>query len=280
MKRLYILFTFLASGLILSLNGQNISNVEATMENNKVVVNYSLTGGKFYNYYTISLYASVDGGKTFEGPLNEVSGDVGENIRRGDYTITWDAMKEMPVVDQGFMFDVRAEIFEDDMKKSVFIAYVGNIVTPIGLRIGMLGKVGWYAEFRASLSPSNTSSYSVKGGEFQDYDKEGYYEFNGTEGYAAYSGIVGVTYQVSRNFYFFGGVGYGKQEFLWQIDEFGYDNPNMIGQSYVKDEDASATGFELDIGGIIRINKFLITAGATTINFQLFNWTAGIGVAF
>jgi hypothetical protein len=73
-------------------------------------------------------------------------------------------------------------------------------------------------------------------------------------------------------------VSFGKN--VEQIDEFNYDNLNQIGQSYVKNDTNSATGFELDIGGILRFNKFILTAGATTINFQSFNWTGGLGVAF
>ena len=280
MKHFITVIILIASNLPLFVISQNVSNVEASLEDNKVVINYSIQGGKFYNYYTISLFVSRDNGKTFEGPLKEVSGDVGENMRRGDHKIIWDAMKELPLVDQGFMFDVRAEVFEEKIKKSIYVAYVGNLATPLGLRIGMLGKLGWYVEFRANLSPFTTGTYTVKDGEIEDYDKSGYYEFNGEEGYSAYSAIAGITYQLSRNFYLFGGVGYGKEEYHWQIDEFNYDSPHKIGQSYVKDDASSATGFELDVGGIMRFNKFIITAGGTTINFSVFNWIAGIGVAF
>ncbi|MDT8394741.1 MAG: hypothetical protein RQ761_12930 [Bacteroidales bacterium] len=280
MKTSLLFIILISIGLVYHAQAQNIQDVRAETENNKVVVHYNLTGGKFYHHYTIRLYASIDGGDSFQGPLKEVSGDVGANIRKGQHSIRWDAMKEMPVVDKGYVFDVRAEVFEDDMKKLFFISYTGNLVTPFGLRVGMINKLGWYAEFRASLNAFNTASYQVKDEEFQDYDKPGYYEFNGNEGFSAYSAVAGVTYQLSRNFYLFGGLGYGKEEYHWQIDEYSYDPEEKIGESWVKDDETSLEGFELDLGGMMRFNKILISAGITTINVEVFNWTAGIGIAF
>lgn len=77
MKSIKILVTFLVL-LPYWLSAQSIKNVKASLENNKIIICYDLSGGKFYNNYKISLYTSRDGGKTFEGPLQEVSGDVGE----------------------------------------------------------------------------------------------------------------------------------------------------------------------------------------------------------
>jgi len=280
MKKCILSFLLILFIFIMPVMAQSVTNVQVRLENNKVVVDYALQGGKFYNHYTISLFVSLDDGSTFQGPLKEVNGAVGKNIRRGRHSISWDAMKELPVADKGFVFDVRAEVFEDDMKRSFFIAYSGNTITPLGLKVGMLGKLGWYAEFRASMSPFNSATYVVKDGEFRDYDKPGYYAFNGKDGYSAFSAVAGITYQAARQFYLYAGAGYGKEEFHWQIDDYTYEPEEKTGESWVKDDATSVAGFELDAGGILRFNKFLITAGGSTINGKVFNWTAGLGIAF
>jgi hypothetical protein len=259
---------------------QNIENVKSYLSEDKVIITYDIIGGRFFNYYTISLYVSRDNGNTYEGPLQEVSGDVGENIRHGSHQITWDAMKEIPFVDQNFKFDVKAEIFEDELKPSIFISYVGNTVTPIGLRIGMIGRIGWYVEGRMNLIAFDSPAYTYKDGEIIDYDQPGYYEFTSGKGYSAFSALGGITYQPGRNMFLYAGTGYAWEKYLYEITNYSYEDDQPIGKSNVVHDDYNLSGFELDAGAMYRFNMILVSAGATTLNFKNIWWTVGVGVVF
>lgn len=259
---------------------QNVSNVNATVQDNKIVVDYQLKGGKYNQHFNVSLYVSRDGGETFKGPLYEVKGDVGADIGNGHQTITWDVFSEMPFYKEDLVFDVRVKVVNEKVKKSVFVSLVGNTVTPFGLRIGMLGKVGWYIEARASLMALEKPMYNYENGSIVDYDKHGYYRFTDNEGYSAYSILVGVTFQVSRKVYIYGGVGYGIENSLVEIDEFDYESNTKTASNLVNMNELSNSGFEIDAGVMLRFNKFLISGGATTINFKTINGTIGIGLAF
>ena len=60
-----------------------------TVKNDRVWVDYVLKEDSY-----VSLYISLDGGNTFQGPLKYVSGDVGEDVKKGRNYIVWDAQKE------------------------------------------------------------------------------------------------------------------------------------------------------------------------------------------
>jgi len=60
-----------------------------TVKNDRVWVDYLLKEDSY-----VDLYISLDGGNTFQGPLKYVSGDVGEDVKKGRNYIVWDAQKE------------------------------------------------------------------------------------------------------------------------------------------------------------------------------------------
>lgn len=280
MKKTIFLFTLL-SVLSLPLLAQSVRNIHVWVTGDKINVGYVISGLKYYqNISQIDFYVSRDEGKTFEGPLKQISGDIGAGLRNGKYVMVWDVLKEMPLTDEELVFDVRLTVTEKPRKKSFMISLTGNTTTPLGLRIGQLGKIGWYAEFRASLSPFTTGSYTYKNETIPGYNKLGYYEFNGNKGFAAWSAIGGATFQTSWKVFFNIGGGFGVENYLYQIDEYSYETESKTGTTWVEDTDYSNIGFELDAGMILKFNKFIISGGATSINFKTINWTAGIGVAF
>lgn len=66
----------------------------------KINIPYHLIETKKLNLtYDISIYYSTDLGKSFIGPMQQVSGDVGENIAPGtSKQISWDFMTEAPTL--------------------------------------------------------------------------------------------------------------------------------------------------------------------------------------
>ena len=277
-----ILLLFL-SILLCSINiyAQKISDVNAYVSSDKIIIDYSINGAKFNESFHVYLLVSFDNGKSYD-PMYEVQGDVGDGIKNGKHQIIWDALKERPFTDEELKFDVRATTIVKEIKRSFFVSYIANDMTPFGLRIGTIGKIGWYIEGRANLSPIDNFQYTFNKGDevITDYDKAGYYEFTENEHYSALSVCAGITYQPSWNIFLYAGAGYGKEEYLMEIDDFSYENNSKTGQSLVKYSDQSITGIEIDAGVMYSFNKFLISGGITTINFEKIGWTAGVGIRF
>ena len=240
-------------------------------------MDYTVHGLKFNQSLNISLYYSTDKGQSFTGPVTAVIGDASKDIRNGNHQIIWDALKEVPFTQQDLVFDVRGELIEEKIEKSFFVSYTGNTTTYLGLRIGMIGKIGWYAEGRMNLQGFSKSSYDYENGLVKNYDKPGYYQFNGNNGYSALFAGGGATYQAAKNLFINAGAGYGKENYLYGIDDYSYENEAKTGTAFVKDPDYSNEGVEADAGIMYRFHKLIITGGAATINFKTINWTAGIG---
>jgi hypothetical protein len=260
---------------------QSVKNIEVRTNGDKILVAYTIYGLKDYEDISqIEFYVSRDDGKTFEGRLKDISGNVSPNVRNGKYIMVWDVFKEIPFLDEELIFDIRLSIAEKKRKRAIMISLVGNTVTPLGLRVGQLGGISWYAEFRSSLMPFTTANYTYENETIIDYDKPGYYQFTGDKGYAAWSVVGGAPFQASHIVYFTVGGGYGVEDYLYEIDEYTYEPESKTGSSWAKDADYSNSGFELDAGIILKFNKFIISGGATSINFKTINWLAGIGVAF
>jgi len=277
MKKHQLGLILLLFHLVCSLNAQKVGNVSSEVRNGKVYVHY-LVDAKFYNEFNISLYVSRDNGQTYVGPLKEVTGDIGKVNKEGLKTIVWDPMKEMPFVSEILIFDVRAEIIRNKPKQSFFLMYVGNSITYLGLRAGLLGRVGFYAEVRGNLMALNTGKYNYNDG-IVNYDQPGYYNFTGSNGYAAFSVLIGVNYQPIKNLFLYLGTGYGKEDYLMKIDEFSYDGDVNTGSSYVKYDQYSNSGVEINLGVMYRIKMLMLSGGATMINLKTFGWTAGIGIS-
>lgn len=277
MKRLFfILFTCFLMMTNIS-TGQEVRNITSEVKDGMVTIHYSISG-KFYQIFNISIYVSRDGGNNFIGPLKEVTGDIGQNIKRGSKTVTWDIIKEMPMVEETLIFDVRAEITGNKPKSSFFIQYVANPTTYIGLRAGTLGIVGFYGEFRGNLNSFKSAKYTYKGGQV-DYNESGYYIFSDQKYHAAFSALAGISYQPARNFFLYLGAGYGKDDFLIGFDTYNYEGDVKTGSEYAKYDGYCNSGVEVDLGIMFKIKKIVLSAGGTMLNFNTFGWTAGIGIS-
>ena len=64
---------------------QKVNNVEASQLGQNIVVTYDLESEQ---PCTINLFISTNGGKTWQGPLKQVQGQVGPNIKSGQNRIT------------------------------------------------------------------------------------------------------------------------------------------------------------------------------------------------
>lgn len=278
-KSLLIAVFFL---LIASLPGwaQRITNVQATVKDDQVLIGYQIKGLQCeQSVEAVNFYVSKDGGRSFVGPLNKISGDTEPGLRNGKYIVSWEALKEMPFSEEKLIFDVRAEIDEKKRKRAIMLSYVGNVNTQLGGRIGQLGKVSWYLEGRFSTLFNQNTQYSYSGNNLEQYDESYQTEATEQDGWKAYSAIVGTTIQTDCNFFIYLGMGFGSEKYIKKFDEFD-ENNEFVGSVWAIDENKTMQGVELDGGLIFRYKKLLISGGVTILNLERYNWTMGLGVAF
>src|SRR6056297_2737616 len=84
MKKAAILFSlvfFCLSSFVSQ--AQHVENVRAKQLNNKINLIYDITKEKIGQQFNVEVFYSKDGGQTFKGPLDSLSGDYGEKIRGG-----------------------------------------------------------------------------------------------------------------------------------------------------------------------------------------------------
>jgi len=258
---------------------QSVSSIQPTVVGDKIQIEYKVSGLKYFQKVTkVRVYLTM-GSTTYQAPLKMVSGDL-EGIGNGEHRIVWDAYKEFPVSDEDMAFEIKLTVEDLNKKKSWFVMLAGNDVTPMGIRLGQLNKTGWYAEVRGSLSATTGTTYSYNGSTVVDYNKPGYYEFSGTGKWKAYSAVVGVTQQIAMNVFIYGGVGYGVEDYIMELNEYEYNVEGTTGGSWVKYDEHSNTGVEIDAGVIYRYKKLLISGGGTALNFKSFGWSVGLGLSF
>jgi hypothetical protein len=157
--------------------------------------------------------------------------------------VLWEASKEIPLDNSNLVFEVRAEVQETPVKKDLFIALTGNQVTPLGLRAGLLGKVGYYIALQSNLSPGIKGSYTYEDNAITDYNRFAWYEFTSEHKKAAFTACFGgLTFQAGRNLFLYGGAGYGKYEVLYEIGNTVTKTIALLGTDYGRDETLSVKG--------------------------------------
>ena len=86
------------------LTAQNVTNADARQEGKKIIISYMLDKAA-----DISVYCSMDGGKTFGAALQQVTGKVGKNVSAGSNTIVWDVLAETDKLQgENIVFKVKA----------------------------------------------------------------------------------------------------------------------------------------------------------------------------
>ena len=98
---------FILLGLLIitrTSSAQTVSNVRAEQEQSDIIILYDLEAKE---PCAIDVYVSPDGGRTWKGPLTNLSGDAGKNISAGAKKCRWAVLKEQ---DQFKGTDVRFKV--------------------------------------------------------------------------------------------------------------------------------------------------------------------------
>lgn len=285
MKRiLYVLF-FLGFQMV---SYAQVSNVLFYYDGNTAIINYSLK-----KKADVSLYVSVDGGKTYKIKLKEVSGDVGENISSGnDKRIVWNILEEYPygISSDYVCFKVEAinkssqhhysnfgygrksskrnfPNFNIVWRKPSFHLLLGGCLDVLNLDYGAiarLGIAGVYVGYKTNFVFDETGLKSYPGDIYTDYfdDDSKQISRNGF--------MVGYIWNKEKSTSFFTGVGYGirtctasKDGEIWKIDE------------------NSVKGAELELGiNVMRQDNVGFSIGYSMLDFKYSDINAAIVFKF
>lgn len=279
MKRLLIdsLLLFIA---ILPTYSQTVSNVNFLQEGQQIEIRYDLTGARFYQYFNIEVYVSTDAGKTYEGPLQHASGDVGPDIKEGiNKKVLWDVFKEMPTFEGDVLFIIRATVMKKKLKRRPFIGYKASYTAPFGAVAGLTGKTGFYISARINQAYFETSAYETDGVSIIDYEETGYYTFLSKDKTQRLSITAGLQFQIGWKVHLYIGGGLAQYNLLWQIEQ--YDYPSTFkGNQWVKHSGESFSSFEVEAGMMLQFNHFFLSAGATSPKFEWVDVTLSAGFVF
>jgi len=102
------LFIAIFASAFLELKAQKVDNVRATTSGDLIIITYDLSGTKPEERFSVKLYSSHN---SFVTPVQQVTGDVGDNIIAGkDRRIAWSAKSEIKDFKGNLSFEVRADL--------------------------------------------------------------------------------------------------------------------------------------------------------------------------
>lgn len=270
----------LSSFFTLTLSSQNVTKVSFQQKGQKLEISYSLIGGSFNQKFNVSLFVSTDGGATYNGPMQSVTGDVGFGILKGSgYKILWDVYKDMPAFGGDVAIEVRATVIEEKVKRKIYVGYKGSYNAPLGAVIGLTGTPGFYVSARMNPGFSENYNYDTDGEVLAGFPESGYYAFTGSDMERNISVTGGLSFQVSRIMHVLIGGGYTLYDLLWEYEEYAYPDQSR-GKYWAKDTRESFSGVELEAGLMLQFNPVFITGGVNVLNFSYVEGNVGIGVIF
>ena len=108
----------------LTTHAQKVSNITFKQEQSNILVSYDL---ETKTPCKVSLFVSINGGATWQGPLKKVIGDVGAKIASGSHSISWNVLEEIEELSgNNIKFQVRAEEEKTQSISSINKAIIKN----------------------------------------------------------------------------------------------------------------------------------------------------------
>jgi hypothetical protein len=260
--------------------GQEIDNITWFQREEKIVVTYDITGAKYFERFDITLYVSTDGGRTFTGPLKEVTGDVGANIGEGkNKTVTWNVLDEYPGFGGKIIFDLRAGINPQKVKHKFFIGYKGTYSSPVGIMTGLTGKVGFYLASHLNYDYFTEPLYETDGQLVAGFNEQGYYSFIEGDKIRRLSVTGGLLIQMNWKWHWYIGTGFSEYQLLWQIARYDFDD-NETGTSWVKHTGESFRSAGAETGLLFNFGHFFLAGGISSPGFKWVEGTVAAGFTF
>ena len=130
LKGIKLLFTILF--IPMSINAQKIENLRFEQVGKQIIIYYDLTGTQQGQIYDVRVFRSNDGGNTFIGPLQKVTGEVGNNISGGTgKKVIWDVLSEIDKLEGDVLFEIRIKNYSQESVLKIGQMFQGGIIAYI-----------------------------------------------------------------------------------------------------------------------------------------------------
>jgi len=120
-KQIFLILTVLN---VFTTYSQKVSNITFKQEQSNILVSYDL---ETKTPCKVSLFVSINGGATWQGPLKKVTGNVGDKVISGKKNIVWNVLEEFQELSgSNIKFQVRAEELKIQSIASINKAIIKN----------------------------------------------------------------------------------------------------------------------------------------------------------
>ena len=272
MKKIISLYVWLFSLMIPSVWAQETVDVVRAFTNRKaIVIEYDLAE----DADLVRLFVSLDGGATYRGPMQLVSGDIVDVKAGFGRCIVWDVLKELDV--KAFDSDqVRFKLnilLKERWPRETFVmlnaAYSLAPQGSIGFSVGQVKHFGWFVSV---MSNGNFTGFQADG----DCDRQGYLpdghlmQYSNEVSKIRLSVMAGGMMRVSGPLCLRLGLGYGNRTLRWQT---------TAGEWY-RNKDYSLQGIDLSAGLQLHLKGFVVSMEAVTTQFRNVEAKIGLGYVF
>lgn len=272
MRKVCLMIVLLCGMMASTAKAQMLTEIVRAYSREKtIVVEYDLA----IDADLVRLYVSLDGGETYRGPLQQVSGDV-NHVKAGyGHCIVWDVLSEL----ESDSFDsdmVRFKLIlkmKERWPKERFIslnaAYAPYPQISMGFSVGQVRRFGWFVSMmtNGSLSGFGDKAHCDRNG----FTAEGYLPcYSGAVSKMRLSVMGGGLMRLSGPWIARLGLGYGIRTLSWEKED----------GSWLRNDGYSVEGLEVAAGMQLHWKGFVFSAEAVTTRFQNVEAKIGVGIVF
>lgn len=272
MKKLILLFTWLCCLIVPSVWAQEtVEIVKAFPKGKAIVVEYDLAEDADF----VRLFVSLDGGTTYRGPLQQVSGDLADVKAGFGHSIEWKALQELDV-DEFDNDHVRFKLnvmLKERWPRETFVtlnaAYSLAPQASLGFSVGQVKRFGWFVSL---MTNGNFSGFDYIG----DCDGAGFLpdghlmQYTDEVSKMRLSVMAGGMMRIKGPWIARVGIGYGNRTLCWRTTD---------GEWY-RNTAYSLQGVDLSAGVQLHLHGFVMSLEAVTTQFQNIELKTGLGYAF
>lgn len=171
----FCVYLYLWNGQFTAAQSVEQGRLKIDKEEKQITIPYSLKDGNRRAFkYNVDISYTQDGGKTFVGPLQKVTGDIGKDLLAGeDRTIVWDYLAENPSFN-GRNVQFRIEVEAERLMGGPRNALLSALVPGLGnTQVRNRGALAWRWVF------TSLATYGLIGSSF-------YFKNQSDQNYAVY----------------------------------------------------------------------------------------------
>lgn len=272
MRKIVLLFTLLACLTMSSGWAQEtVELVRAFSQRKSIVVEYDLAEDADF----VRLFVSLDGGATYQGPMQQVSGDIIDVKAGFNRSIVWDVLKEFNIEsfeNEQVRFKLSIMMKERYPRETFVTLNAAYGLAPqgsMGFSVGQVRRFGWFVSV---MTNGDFSGFDYAG----DCDAKGFLpdghlmQYSGKVSKMRLSVMAGGLVRIAGPWIARVGVGYGNRTLLWQT----------IDGEWYRNKDFTQNGIDVSVGIQLHWKSVAMSLEAVTTQFKNVETKIGLGYVF